>query len=229
MVPALLRGGILKRRSAVVSGAADMNKDAKDLLIRAGKVLFAEKGLAGTTVRELANKAGVNISLVSYHFEGKAGLYRACLKEFHGRRLTTAISVLHPPESHQELHIRLGIFIDQILDSVVEEPGLTMMLHREFETGSSQGLEMFREIFKPMHTALSTFLKSAQKKKLIRKDIDPKIATYLFFGNIAHIARTTLSSGFFGIPNMKNSKTAIGRHLHSIFMGGICSNLEVEG
>lgn len=219
----------MKRKSTAKSPTPDVHKDAKDLLISAGKILFAKKGLAGTTVRELAKKAGVNISLVSYHFNGKDGLYRACLKEFHRGRLTTAISVLQPPNSHQELDIRLGIFIDQILDSVVEEPGLTMMLHREFETGSSRGLEMFREIFEPMNTSLSTFLKSAQKKKLIRKDIDPKIATYLFFGNISHFARTSLNtSGFFGLRNMKDSKTNIGRHLHMIFLGGIYGKVEVE-
>jgi len=217
----------LKKNSSVKSAAADDQEDAKDLLIRAGKILFAEKGLTGTTVRELAQKAGVNISLVSYHFNGKEGLYKACLKEFHRRRLTAAISVLQLPESHQELHIRLGIFIDQILDSIVEEPELTMMLHREIETGSLRGLEMFREIFKPMHTSLTTFIKSAQKKKLIRKDIDPKVATYLFFGNIAHFGRTSQNaSNFFGLGNMKDSKTNIARHLHTIFIGGMCGKLE---
>lgn len=39
--------------------------------------MFAERGFAGTSVRELAKKAQVNVSAISYYFKDKAGLYRA--------------------------------------------------------------------------------------------------------------------------------------------------------
>jgi AcrR family transcriptional regulator len=219
----------VKRSRAVTRRAADTQHDAKDLLIKAGKILFSEKGLEGTTVRELAKKADVNISLVSYHFNGKEGLYRACLEEFQKRRLSAAISVLQPPESHQELHIRLEIFIDEIINSIIEEPQLNMMLHREFENKSPRGLEIFQETFIMMQDSLLTFLKTAQKQKLIRKDIDPKTATYLFFGNIAHISRTYLKVPHFsGLPPIKLSKsmTKISQNLYKIFVSGILGDRE---
>ena len=39
--------------------------------------LFGERGLTGTTVRDIAARAKVNVAAISYHFGGKDELYRA--------------------------------------------------------------------------------------------------------------------------------------------------------
>jgi TetR/AcrR family transcriptional regulator, regulator of cefoperazone and chloramphenicol sensitivity len=39
--------------------------------------LFGERGLTGTTVRDIAHRAKVNVAAISYHFGGKDELYRA--------------------------------------------------------------------------------------------------------------------------------------------------------
>ena len=58
-----------------------MEKDAKNKLIEAGEKLFAKKGLAGVSIRELAKAAGTNSALISYYFGGKEGLYEAVLEK----------------------------------------------------------------------------------------------------------------------------------------------------
>ncbi|NKQ57030.1 TetR/AcrR family transcriptional regulator [Amycolatopsis sp. K13G38] len=40
--------------------------------------LFAEHGVAGTSMRRIADHAGVSLALVQYHFGNKAGLERGC-------------------------------------------------------------------------------------------------------------------------------------------------------
>ena len=55
--------------------------DCRAHLIAATTPLFAEKGFNGVGVRELANAAGVNISMISYYFGGKEALYAAVLNE----------------------------------------------------------------------------------------------------------------------------------------------------
>jgi AcrR family transcriptional regulator len=40
---------------------------------------FARHGYAATTVREIADEAGVNVALISRYFKSKEGLFRACL------------------------------------------------------------------------------------------------------------------------------------------------------
>lgn len=57
-----------------------MEKDNKEKLIEAGEKLFAQKGLAGVSIRELSHAAGVNSALISYYFGGKEGLYSSILE-----------------------------------------------------------------------------------------------------------------------------------------------------
>lgn len=57
------------------------DNDCRANLITATTPLFAEKGYNGVGVRELANAAGVNLSMISYYFGGKEGLYAAVLNE----------------------------------------------------------------------------------------------------------------------------------------------------
>jgi len=56
-------------------------KDCQKNIISIAVPLFAMKGLNGVSVRELASAAGVNISMISYYFGGKEGLYSAVLAE----------------------------------------------------------------------------------------------------------------------------------------------------
>lgn len=57
------------------------DNDCRDNLIAAAIPLFAAKGLNGVSVREVASAAGVNLSMISYYFGGKEGLYGVVLNE----------------------------------------------------------------------------------------------------------------------------------------------------
>lgn len=48
-------------------------------LLDAARRRFARDGYVATTVRDIANDAGANVSLISRYFESKEGLFEACL------------------------------------------------------------------------------------------------------------------------------------------------------
>lgn len=54
---------------------------AKRNLLTSALRLFAEKGFAKTSTREIAQAAGANIAAISYYFGDKEGLYRAAFVE----------------------------------------------------------------------------------------------------------------------------------------------------
>jgi TetR/AcrR family transcriptional regulator len=56
-------------------------KDCRENIIASATPLFAAKGLNGVSVRDLTRAAGVNLSMISYYFGGKEGLYAAVLIE----------------------------------------------------------------------------------------------------------------------------------------------------
>ena len=62
--------------------------ETRTRLLDAALVLFAEKGFAKTSTREIALAAKVNVASISYYFGDKAGLYRA---------------VFHDPRTHPEI------------------------------------------------------------------------------------------------------------------------------
>ncbi|MFI5491714.1 TetR/AcrR family transcriptional regulator [Actinoplanes sp. NPDC051859] len=49
------------------------------LLLDAARQRFAAHGYAATTVREIADDAGVNVALINRYFDSKEGLFKACL------------------------------------------------------------------------------------------------------------------------------------------------------
>jgi TetR/AcrR family transcriptional regulator len=51
----------------------------RQALLLAGTQLFAERGYSGAPLATIADRAGVNKAMVSYHFGGKRGLYRAII------------------------------------------------------------------------------------------------------------------------------------------------------
>ncbi|QEM67523.1 TetR/AcrR family transcriptional regulator [Geobacter sp. FeAm09] len=55
--------------------------ECRKKLLEEGTRLFAERGLHGVSVRELARAAGASISMISYYFGSKEGLYTAVLRE----------------------------------------------------------------------------------------------------------------------------------------------------
>ncbi|HVZ24671.1 MAG TPA: TetR family transcriptional regulator, partial [Sediminibacterium sp.] len=54
--------------------------DKKEQIIRAAIELFAEKGFEGSSIRELAARADVNLAMVNYYFGTKENLFLAIVE-----------------------------------------------------------------------------------------------------------------------------------------------------
>jgi AcrR family transcriptional regulator len=63
------------------------DQDTKQRIVEASTYLFGVKGYDGTSTREIAHRAGVNIASLNYHFKSKQGLLKevtaAVIAEFH--------------------------------------------------------------------------------------------------------------------------------------------------
>lgn len=55
--------------------------DTREKLVHTALRLFAEKGFANTSTREISEAAGVNLASIGYYFGDKLGLYRAAFFE----------------------------------------------------------------------------------------------------------------------------------------------------
>src|SRR5688500_18362081 len=60
-----------------------MTSDPRQRLLKAAEELFALRGYDGATVRDICDRAGMNVASVSYHFGDKERLYVEALKHAH--------------------------------------------------------------------------------------------------------------------------------------------------
>src|SRR5215471_4877101 len=58
----------------------DVITDKKTHIIETAMELFAEKGFEGTSIRDIAAKANVNIAMVNYYFGSKEKLFEGMVK-----------------------------------------------------------------------------------------------------------------------------------------------------
>ncbi len=81
-------------------------KERREQLLIVGRSLFAERGFEGTSVEEIAAKAGVSKPVVYEHFGGKEGLYAVVVdREVSSLldRITSALTGTHHPRQVLEL------------------------------------------------------------------------------------------------------------------------------
>lgn len=101
---------------------------ARDRIVAAAGTLFAEKGIDGTPLREIARLAGTNVNLVSYYFPQKSDLFDAviddpadALNAAREKRLD-ALEELYSPEPIPAENIFRSL-IEPIFDLRRESPG----------------------------------------------------------------------------------------------------------
>lgn len=64
---------------AAVEAVPDRGERARTRLLVEAERIFAEKGYAKASTREICAAAGLNVAAIHYHFGGKEGLYRETL------------------------------------------------------------------------------------------------------------------------------------------------------
>jgi AcrR family transcriptional regulator len=64
----------------MITGRERNPERSRERLLEAAQAEFAEKGFAGARVESIATRAGLNKQLISHHYGGKEGLYRAVME-----------------------------------------------------------------------------------------------------------------------------------------------------
>lgn len=168
---------------------ADSGSDTRAALLEACGPIFAEKGLEGATVKDIADAAGVNIALISYHFGGKEGLYRTLLEAMGNERLAAAERMLAPASTPEEFRLRLKLFAEEFLHCHRCSPHISRIIHRDFDGRHPIALDVFKGIFLNMFTKVRAFFATAKEAGILRADFDPDASTPMIFGAIVHSLR----------------------------------------
>jgi AcrR family transcriptional regulator len=154
---------------------------AKDKILQVAAELFAQSGLDGVSTRDIARVADLNVSLISYYFGGKEGLYRAIIQNFahQAQSRVDALLAEFEPEflTAQSFREALRRLVLGILELKTGSPAVAAILQREIVAQLPYAREIYETVFIHVGEKLVGFIKKAQTKKIVRADIHP----YVFF------------------------------------------------
>jgi AcrR family transcriptional regulator len=153
------RSALEKAREAPLS--------TKARILAAAEAVFATKGFAGASTREIAAGAGVNISSLHYHWESKETLYFAVFQNIYDRILELVRTALPDgasgrPNAASVIDEAMG----RLFDFFADHPNVPkLMVRRLLESGETT-LEIERNIAVPAWRLFSSWtLQSGQKLK----------------------------------------------------------------
>ena len=156
------------------------SQDAKDKLLAAGTMMFAAKGFAGVSIRELATEAGVNSSLISYHFGGKEGLYEAVITAQYERLIVKFEAIAASTSSVEE---KIRMYADVIRRNHTEDqPLMARLVQGELSSPTACMEKVLRKYTFRIAQIVSDVLRQGIQSGSFRQDVDPVLAALSLAG-----------------------------------------------
>jgi AcrR family transcriptional regulator len=158
--------------------------DKQIQIIQVAEKLFAEKGFDGTSIRDIAKEAKINIAMISYYFGSKEQLlesliiYRATDIKLQLDNLI--LEDLNPVEKINKL-IELYIY------KINGNRCIYKIVHFEFSSQKREiNMEAFTELKKGNLKTLEAIIQDGQEKGFFRKDIIVPLITPTILGTYFH-------------------------------------------
>jgi AcrR family transcriptional regulator len=171
------KSGLQSMNHNLDKGAAE--QQAKESLFSAAVTLFAEKGYASTSVREIVASVGVTKPVLYYYFESKEGLFRSIL-DWAGKQQEILLkNVLDTPGTA----LQRMIYLYRLLFQGVSENGNLFKLIHNLIFGPPQGAPPYdvEQYHRRMVDAIKAiYLRGLSEGEL--KDADPDEVAILLLG-----------------------------------------------
>jgi len=192
------------------------------MIVAAAVPLFARKGFAGTTTKELAEAAGVSEALLFRHFPSKKHLYGEILRL--GCEGDPALERLASLEPSTETLVRMTTFMVRYfllggLDEAELDTRLRLMLHSFLEDGE-YARELFDTIFARVHPLFAASVDAAAAAGDLKADPIASANRFWFGHHVAAMVAFVFLPGRASVP-YQGSVTALVEEASWFILRGI--------
>ena len=197
--------------------------EKKLIIIEAAEKLFASKGFNGTSVRDIAETAGVNLAMISYYFGSKEKLFESMFayrSEFFKLQLESMVNntELEPMEKMYKL-------IDQYIVRLTSQQCFHRIMVREQMMNNNEFITNQIHALKLRNQALiRQLINEGQEKGVFKKDIDIPLMMMTMFGTVSHLVTTQhYYKEMNGLQSLteeefqEHIRTKLSQHLKKIF------------
>lgn len=166
----------------------DKEKTIEDILTAARK-LFSERGLHGTSIRDIENESGVSKGLILHHFNTKEALYAAVQDQLNQEYIDMMVS-----------HKQASKDLKELISTTIQNSFSHLKKNKQYRRISLwsylEGHERTTELEKRFTVALVEAMRSGQQSGLVVDDIDAFLMPFIIKGTIEYwIRRQNLIQG----------------------------------
>ena len=115
-------------------------ENTQERILSVASDIFYKKGLAGARMQEIADQAGINKAMLHYYFKTKEQLFNKVFEAAFGT-FVGRISVLL--NSDKPLKTKIDEYIDHTIDSLQDNPGITVFVIHELNCNPNLLSELF--------------------------------------------------------------------------------------
>ena len=159
--------------------------DKHILIIETAEGLFSKKGYEATTVRDIAEQAGVNIAMISYYFGSKEKLLEALFNHRLGN-LKMRVEILLKNDSLSPVQ-KMEILVDEHIERVVRHEGFYKIILCEQVINKNPAIiKTLLEIKKRNAELINEIIIDGQKKGAFKKNVDVILLMSTMVGTVIH-------------------------------------------
>lgn len=162
--------------------------DKRDQILLAAEQLFAEQGFDGTSVRDIAHRANVNLAMISYYFGSKEKMLGALIEI----RTNYTLGMLEELNKDQTLDpmAKMDRLVDFYVDKIMGNYRFHCIMQNEYNSGRSSEIKQQITSIKLRNLEqIRKIITDGQKKKMFRK-VDLELTMASVMGTIAQITNS---------------------------------------
>lgn len=167
------------------------NADKKEALLQHALELFAEHGFDGTSVRMIADKAGMNVAMISYYFGSKEKMFEemVILKTAHMRETLDSLLTNDKMDAWAKFQVLIDNYVDKLVSSKAHFHRIMM---RELSLQKRETIsKIIEERLMYNMKAVRQLMAEGVKEKVFRKEIDFGFIMSTMIGAITHTCSYT--------------------------------------
>jgi len=167
-----------------------MEFPAKQILImESAEKLFAEKGFAGTSVRDIADEAGVNLAMISYYFGSKEKLLESIFR-YRGEYIQLQLENMIQNKTMSSLE-KMTTLMDNYINRIMQQQCFHKIMAREqmMDVGGTTS-KLIKQLKKTNQELVKKIITEGQRKGEFKKNIDVPLMMATLIGTTSHLVTT---------------------------------------
>jgi len=194
-------------------------ESTRERILDVAERLFAQKGFAGTAVRDIARDAALTAPSLYNHFDGKQALYEAVL----ARGVQPLVDLIDDLGKTTARDPRTGDFLDRIVDHLAAHPDIARLIQHESLMGGASLSRIVHGWLRPIVSAGLGAMESNRESVWNEEERPLAVAAWIHV-IVGHFASAPLLEELFEVDPLSPEQLELQKRFLRRFAGIMMSS-----